>query len=177
MKRNAMIFPLIIFFIFAMMQKDVIAVQNEPDGFRGIKWGTGIKDVDGMTVLPDKLGENEKAYQKKDDTLKMGNANMEAIKYIFYKGKFYMARIDYGKNKNYLELKKFLEEQFGGGTKPNVNYEQYVWEWNSSTLLIYYSKKTDQGHIVYYNKPIRDEKKKDEKEKEKKLEMKRHMGD
>ncbi len=43
---------------------------SEPDGFRGIKWGTDISTLKGMKLIKD--DGPEKYYQKKDDNMTIG---------------------------------------------------------------------------------------------------------
>jgi len=58
------------------------AFQNEPDGFRGIKWGTNISELPDMSLSED-YG-NSKFYLRKGEKLKIGDADIDRIGYGFY---------------------------------------------------------------------------------------------
>lgn len=158
MKKKVVIFLGIVSLLIGLGQNVVSAAQAEPDGFRSIKWGAKISDLKDMILLPYIVDKKETAYRKTGDELKIGNAQVESIEYVFYKDKLYMVRINFRKEDNFKSLKKSLEEQFGAGKKPNVNFEQYVWDWKNAGANIVYYEKSDQGHIVYHYKPIYKEK-------------------
>lgn len=84
------------------------AFESEPDGFRGIAWGTPFETVknqmqffdspsafDSMLRKVDpKLDSSrsvkprEVSYLRKKDSAKLGGAEVHAVFYMFYKGKF-----------------------------------------------------------------------------------------
>ena len=55
--------------------------QNEPDGFRGIKWGTKIETLKNMT----KQGKEQTfaLYERDNDKLQTGNVELKVLYYIF----------------------------------------------------------------------------------------------
>ena len=70
--------------------------QNVPDGFRGIKWGTHIKDLKDMvhsksasTVIQKNLGADFEVYKRKNDKMSIGKATLEGVFYIFCEIKFF----------------------------------------------------------------------------------------
>ena len=79
---------------------------NEPDGFRGIKWGAKIGRLSGMELVGRE--GNEKYYIRAGDKLKVGEAAVEKITYGFYRDEFFKVRIHVKGLMNYLELKQTL---------------------------------------------------------------------
>ena len=73
---------LIVLVIFACPKHTVFAFQNEPDGFRGIKWETDIKYLPDMVL--DEDGGDSKPYQRNGDTLNIGDAAVESCSYIYF---------------------------------------------------------------------------------------------
>lgn len=57
-----------------------LAFQNEPDGFRGLKWG-GAPTEDMVYVFTE---EGERIYKRLDDRMYIGNAQFVSILYSFY---------------------------------------------------------------------------------------------
>ena len=62
------------------------AFKNEPDGFRGIKWGTDINTLSNMTVV-NSDGDTH-TYERTGDEMKIGNAELAVLTYFFGKENF-----------------------------------------------------------------------------------------
>ena len=88
---------------------------SEPDGFRGIKWGTEITTLKDMEkVKEDKSSDSDLVwYTRKGDTLAIGKAKLENISYSFWVGNFESVWIDFEGDENFETLKKELFERFG----------------------------------------------------------------
>jgi len=82
---------IVVVILFIITSTVSFAFQNEPDGFRGIKWGTDIGDLPRMEYLRDYITDfgGIKIYINKEDELKIGDAAVSEIKYYFWKNKFY----------------------------------------------------------------------------------------
>jgi hypothetical protein len=141
-------------------------LQNEPETFRGIKWGTDAKD------LPEFQKFNEEPsgmslYYRKNDKLKIGEADIESIVYGFYKGKFLTVFIHYGGYSNFDILRSTLFQLYGDGSQENQLIEHYKWRGNALTIDFEYNKITKKGMIHYMYLPISDQQRKDSNEKAK----------
>jgi len=141
------------------------AFQNEPDGFRGIKWGTNISELPDMSLFED-YG-NSKSYLRKGDKLKIGDADIGRIGYGFYKGRFNKLFIIYKGSLNFTKLKDIFFGQYGQGSKPNRFMEQYYWVGETVSISFEHSEITKEGKIFYTYDPISNEKEADRKEKAK----------
>jgi len=142
-----------------------VAFQNEPDGFRGIKWGTNISELPDMSLSED-YG-NSKFYFRKGDKLKIGDADIDRIGYGFYKGRFNKLFIIYKGSLNFTKLKDTFFDQYGQGSKPNRFMEQYYWVGETVSISFEHSEITQKGKIFYTYDPISNEKEADSKEKAK----------
>jgi hypothetical protein len=106
---------------------------SEPDGFRGIKWGTPISSVDGMAeVWSD---GDMRVYERLGEPLEIGSAKLHSVLYVFWQGKFMEARIVipkyYGPDKtemaNFNAVKEICYDRFGDRGKPIFGKEEYSW--------------------------------------------------
>jgi hypothetical protein len=73
----------------ALLSASSFAFTSEPDGFRGIIWGTDISTLKGMThvrTYPSYGGVE--FYTRKGDELRFGDAQLYNIEYAFWKGKY-----------------------------------------------------------------------------------------
>ena len=150
------------------------AFLGETDGFRGIKWGTENKPPLSLSPLPGQK-DGESFYEIKGENLQMRKAEVESIKYGFYKNKFFKVVVQYKSASNFKKLNEMLEEELGSGKQPSAGYGQYVWDWPSVNISLEYKSKKDEGTITYYYKPIQKEKLIDKKVEEKIKRMKDHM--
>jgi hypothetical protein len=81
--------------IFGCTQKSTSGFKpnSEPDGFAGIKWGAEFSEVKSDMVelrsISDPAEPNVKIkiyYTKKGDDLKMGEAQLDKMEYVFWGG-------------------------------------------------------------------------------------------
>jgi hypothetical protein len=108
--------------------------KNEPDGFRGIKWGTPIaKNASEMTRVA-KVHGGHTIYRRKGDKMHIGGAELKSIGYGYYEGNFYSAFIETSE----LEKKALLAaltSQFGEPEQKNKYIERYQWDGKKTFIL------------------------------------------
>jgi hypothetical protein len=136
---------------------EVFAFQNEPDGFRGIKWGTNIKELPDM-VLKGDVG-NAKGYVKENDKLKIGDADLDSISYLFYQGRLFSVHIECKLPGNAASIKEFLFLQYGEGFRLSDPKSGEVYIWNGSHVIVMYiyHQDNERAMLTYIYKPIADE--------------------
>ena len=134
--------------IFGCTQKSKSGFKpnTEPDGFAGIKWGTEFSEVKSAMVelgsISDPAEPSVKIkiyYTKKGDNLKMGEAQLDKMEYVFWRGKFAEARINATGPENFDRLKKFLFEKYGTVTKFQGAYS---WEGSVTRIALRYDEPT-----------------------------------
>ena len=134
--------------IFGCTQKSTSGFKSnsEPDGFAGIKWGSEFSETKSDMVEPRSISDpaepNVKIkiyYTKKGDDLKMGEAQLDKIEYVFWREKFAEARINSTGPENFDRLKIFLFEKYG-----TVNKFQgaYSWEGSITRIALRYDEPT-----------------------------------
>jgi len=142
------------------------AFQNEPDGFRGIKWGTDIRKLPDMVLL-EREGD-VKIYYRKFDKLKIEDVYVDEIVYRFCKNRFCAVHILFDGFSNFTKLKSVLVRQHGQGENPNRHLEKYFWLGANVNIDIEYNEVERKGGIRYFVKSSYEEQKKGDKEKAKK---------
>ena len=127
------------------------AFQNEPDNFRGIKWGTNIKDLPDMVQLddPGRQNNNIKHTQRNNEILQIGDAELSDITYRFYKDQFCFVSIRF-ESKNFRKLKETLFKLYGPGFQNNPFIENYSWHGANIDIDLY----VEGGLIGYCYKPL-----------------------
>jgi len=167
----------------------------EPDGFRGIKWGTEISMLKDMEKVEQDQSSNSDSlwYTRKGDPLAIGKAKLENIIYSFWIGKFESVWIDFKGDENFETLKKELFERFGKvleseqlmkkmdrevGREPSTighAEEFYPWWGKDTEMSLSYSKDRHKGTLYINSRRIGEERRAYEKEKEKE-ERSKEMG-
>jgi hypothetical protein len=126
--------------IFGCSQKSTSGFQprSEPDGFAGIKWSTPFSEIKSDMVelksISDPAEPDVKIkiyYTRKVDNWKMGEAQLDKIEYVFWRGKFAEARITAMGPENFNALRKFLFEKYGP-----VDKFQGAYSWDGTVTQI-----------------------------------------
>ena len=149
-----------------LLSVNSFAFQNEPDGFRGIKWGTNILELQGMThVRTDSSYGGVEFYTREGDDLRFGDAQLERIEYAFWKGKFASVWIHSMGYANWLDLHDATIAEFGGGYKPHRYIEQYLWFGSSTMILLQYNETGREGTLCMFSQTIIKQQKEYDEEK------------
>ena len=120
---------------------------SEPDGWRGIKWGTDVstlKDMESVkSASPETFHGLMKEYKRNGDSLRMGDSKVDIIMYYFFKDKLVKIGILLSGRTNFDKLRNECFKVFGGG---RVDYtknkdgkiisEKYEWEGNISKIVL-----------------------------------------
>ena len=131
---------------------------TEPDGFRGIKWGTSIDSLAGMKYYrTDPSYGGTQVYTKKNEDLKIGAANLEEVEYSFWQGRFCSGRIHTVGFSNWSGLKEATFEKFGAGYQDNEYIENFVWFGTQTTMILRYSEVTEEGTLVIVSAVINEQ--------------------
>ena len=127
--------------------------QNEPDGFRGIKWGTNLSDLPDMRLCGDTMnGGNIKTCTRRGDKMKIGDAKLTIIIYMFHKDRFSSVDILFKSAFNFEAIKETLFSVYGEGKQDNQFVEEY--RWNGVDVRILLNKTGLIGYVSYHYMPI-----------------------
>jgi hypothetical protein len=159
----------------------------DPDGFRGIKWGTEISTLKDLEkVKQDKSSDSDLVwYIRKEDTLAIGEAKLENIFYSFWLGNFESVWIDFKGEDNFEAIKKELVEQFGKPLSSEGIMKKmgertgrelspteragifYAWWGKNTEMWLSFSEDLNKGTLTINSVRIREERKDYKKQKKK----------
>lgn len=131
--------------------------QNEPEGFRGITWGTNYETLADSLVFArtDESYGGINIYTRKDDDLKIGEATLERIQYGFWQGKFSDVTIFVDGYNNWSAVHEALCSRFGSsGYKNNRYIDYYVWYGDKSSVTSEYNKTLNKGRFIFTSEVI-----------------------
>jgi hypothetical protein len=132
--------------------------QNEPDDFRGIKWGKESYELQGFTKVSTQGSLDY--YTKNNEEMTIGDARLEMVIYVFYENKFCGAVLNFKSPPNFKILKTMLFDRYGKGRQPNKYAEQYRWSGKKVIVTLEYDDITQKGKIKYFYMPIYSNKQK-----------------
>jgi len=120
--------------------------KNEPDGFRGIKWGTDISTLTYLKATKNDAGKfpGMDAFQKAEDELSIGDVKLKSVTYYFWKGKFAGVRIvvdRFRPSGNLNKLSEILVGKFGTpavGSQPDLmpGNPPVYWQGKTTTITL-----------------------------------------
>ena len=102
------------------------AFQNEPDGFRGLQWGTSITEIEAQ-FGPPTSGKESEMRRRIGDKLAIGEAELIDVLYFFSDGQFDSVMLKSTGFSNKKALIGAFRTQFGEGMKPNRYIDHYLW--------------------------------------------------
>ena len=153
MKNN--LWKIILFILyFSFYTPLVVAFQNEPDGFRGIIWGTDISQLKDMEFVKVDPKTGIKLYKRKKDNMTIGNANLDAIYYGFFDNKFYAVIAQTLFFTDFEELKKACFENFGKGEQPRLYFDEYFWDGEKVKISLIYDRASINGTLMIVSKEL-----------------------
>jgi hypothetical protein len=144
---------LIILIIVLFFTVNSFAFKNEPDGFRGVKWGTTIKSFKKLKKLKDLNGDV--VYQRPNEKLKIGNVELLYINFKFWHGKFSEVWIHANGKSVYSDLKNIVFAKFGKGEKRNkYDFVGYQWIGKKTIMYLNYYKSVERAILIMYGSDI-----------------------
>ena len=144
----------------------------EADGFRGLKWGTKFSTIkDEMNYIrtdPRSSYGAVKIYSRKNEELRIGEAEVQSIRYSFWKDKLSSVMIRFKGYSNFVSLKDVISERFGAGHKTKRFIEGYVWGGEVTGMSLEYKEVLKEGYWFMFSIEIHKEQKRFAAEKAKK---------
>lgn len=118
--------------------------QNEPDGFRGLKWGD--PPTEDMILLGTLEGER-KGYELPNEKLYLGDAHFYSIIYSFYDQpeRFMIVHLYFNGEKNYDLLKTICLGRFGEETEEG--FYEHFWLSQKASVRLHYDLSEEKGGL------------------------------
>jgi len=128
------------------------STKKEPVDFRGMKWGSNIRDLPDMKLLAEE--GDLKFFERTNDLTKVGDADVDKVIYGFYKDRFYNVMIYYRSPSNFSKIQEMFSREFGKPFQPNESEKKLFWNGEHVNLLLNFDEASNTGRITYLFKPI-----------------------
>ena len=151
MKKRIIWIPIVIILIFLLVATG-LTFQDEPEGFRGLKWGD--PPLEGMKLFNEQPLLN--AYMIPNEHLFLGNVTLYLIAYQFFiqsEEEVFMAVGLYFKGEeNHDRMKRICQEKFGEETEKD--YQSIAWFSLESMVMLKYDTIEEEGYLVMGSMPL-----------------------
>ncbi len=127
-----------------------------------IEWGTNIRDLPDM-VLMGAIGGGKRVYTRKGEKMKIGDADLEAVIYGFYKDRLEDVQMHFRSSPNFAKLKEIMFQMNGSGHQPVRSLETYHWYGEQVSVFLAYNSIIEKGAIGCAFMPILKEEQEDRK--------------
>lgn len=126
------------------------ATRPAPKGFRDVPWGAGLEQARASLGLVPVTSPRPLAgtYQRPNELLKLGQADVRTVAYYFPKGQFMGAGIVFEGEANFFLIKDHLIELYGPGRQVAAHYG---WTWESVNIDLY--MRDGMGELRYTYEP------------------------
>jgi hypothetical protein len=154
MKKISLSLLVVLLFIFALASI-AQAFQNEPDGFRGLKWGD--PPTEDMTFI-DPYISIDKLYNRENDKLSIGDAKLQYINYHFdlYSDQFRRITAGFSGEINYRILKIIFEERYGEPTRKykysEPTKEEMFWDGEKASIMLSFDSEKSEGYFGFVSR-------------------------
>jgi hypothetical protein len=129
--------------------------HNKKNGFRDLKWGVNLVDLDGFVEIKTDTGlEEVKEYIREHEILKLGDAYLNSIVYSFWRDQFYTVTVWTAGKTNYISLRNEAFKRFGKGQQSDQTLERYLWSDASTDRMLKFIKDTQVGMLWMRSKEI-----------------------
>lgn len=115
--------------------------QNEPDGFRGLKWGDApTEDMYLPWKIIDKYLDKGDIYCRIKEKSNIGSAELYSVEYTFNlrSNQFYKWEARFSDKINFNILRIIFEDKFGKPTYTNKDNSLLCWEGDKTFIRIWY---------------------------------------
>lgn len=128
----------------------------EVDGFRGMKWGTTLKEFSkGKTISLVVINGEDECYSIDGEELKIGDSSLEQITYCFWQDQLASVLIQTKGYSNYQNLKLASFEKFGRAVQNNKYAERFIFFPAEITrIMLEYNEVSGQGVILMQSKSL-----------------------
>ncbi len=134
--------------------------ENEPNGFKGINWGTYASELDKLNyMIKHPRIEDAKIFcEKKDLEQGLGHGGC-SVYYYFWNNRFYSGMILITGYDNFIAFREETFNKYGEvtETKDDTWEMRYLWNGETTFIQLGYDENTTQGQLRMESKEIMSE--------------------
>lgn len=133
---------------------------EEKYGFRDARLEADTTALPGRELVD--VGKNVLEYVRPADARNVGEAQLETIRYVFYKGRLESIVLTTEGARNSQALLATLRAQYGPGDKPNPYRQHYVWSTKHVLMTFDQQASVGDGKVLITSKLLHGQQQADE---------------
>jgi hypothetical protein len=132
-------------------------MENDPNGFYGIRWGTVLAEVPNMTLA--ESGERMQTYELKQGPPQFGEATVETLRFIAIDGEFARVSIRYQGKQNHDRLLAYFQSLYGpldrspGSMVRGLN-QQFNWRGPETEVNLTFEGHRERGYAFLESRTL-----------------------
>ncbi len=127
-------------------QTEKIRSETRSCGLRNLRWGINRSAIGMMQEIDTGSDQMDlKEYVRKNEDLKLGDAQLDSIVYAFWRYRLYAVTIWVSGHDNYLALRSEIFNRFGVGLKSENHPDRYLWSDIHSDRMLKYVEADQTG--------------------------------
>ena len=132
--------------------------RAEPPGVLDFAWGQPIPV--GQNLRPEASDGRTLWYSRRNETIRLGNADIQRAFYGFYDNRFFAALLTFQGLTQFRRLVFALETQYGSADQRDNFRKIYRWIWPRVTITLSLKGRARHGEIFYQFLPIANQRQK-----------------
>jgi len=118
------------------------------DGFNGLKWGVLRSELKDLEQRPADSGLDEVIeYVRLSDTPKLGQADLKAVIYAFWRDQLYTVTLWTQGSENYQAMRDAAFSRFGKGASIAEDGEKFLWLQDLTDAMLKYDNESQYGML------------------------------
>lgn len=149
----------LIFALAVLIPPSAFAVRmvNDPKGFQGIPWETAL--VESADLAPVGLGDRIKEYERKQGQPRLGDVDVESIRFVTIDGKLARVAVRYQGQKTHESVLTYLQSQFGPldttpGQIAGGFFQQFNWRGDETEINLTYVVDKERGLVFIESRKL-----------------------
>ncbi|MCG3777324.1 MAG: hypothetical protein JW388_0009 [Nitrospira sp.] len=135
-----------------------VPMQNDPNGFEGILWGTAFSDTDTFVKVED--ADRAQTYELKTGAPTLGPAKVDSMMLLTFDGKLTRVTVRYQGKAAHEQILTYLQSRYGSldrtpGQFTGGAVKFYSWTGFASDINLRYEMATDRGIIFFESQELR----------------------
>jgi hypothetical protein len=135
-----------------------VPMQNDPNGFEGITWGSILSEIDSFTIVED--AGRSKTYERKTGVPSLGPATVDSLRFVTVENKFMRVTVRYQGKTNHDRILAYLQSLYGPldrtpGQIAGGSVKFHSWTGFETDVNLRYETETDRGIIFFESQELR----------------------
>ena len=156
--RLLIVFAIIVVLLLPVVPALAVPMENDPNGFEGIPWGSAFTESDQFVKVED--AGRVQTFELTSTPRTLGPATVESMKFNTIDGKFARVMVRYTGKETHDRLLHYLQQQFGPidqtpGQMAGGAVRFFNWQGPDSAIILRYDLRTSQGVIFFESEAFR----------------------